>query len=353
MSCGVNRNTVARILVSQSVFIKGIKNACVPPITSSTASSVQAQHRSSQALRSRRTSTFPNRIRMIRLILNVQLRWIADETVRSEWEDMNHLRERHTETMNLLDRFLGILRSTFAEILKGVYLHGSLAMDCFNPSSSDIDLLILLHDRATIESIRDLAEATLVISRNPHPFEYSVLHAQQLIPWRHPTPFDFHYGEDWRFRMTEDLISGDWHHWYSRQLFDPDLAAHITMIHHRGICLEGVPIADAFPEVPSGHFEMALAVDLAWARQQIDRNPLYAILNHCRAWAYHEGRLFLSKCEGIEWASERVPADYRPVTRMAGTVYREGGADRITPRDATEFCAFVCTRIGSLAHRME
>lgn len=153
--------------------------------------------------------------------------------------------------------------------------------------------------------------------------------------------------------MTEDLLSDDWKHWYSRQLFDPDLAAHITMIHHRGVCLTGEPIAEAFPDVPAGHFEMALAVDLAWARQQIDRNPLYAVLNHCRAWAYHEERLFLSKKEGVSWVLPHISPQYRSIIETAGRMYTEGLTDGLLPCDASECCAFICSRIGSLAHRME
>ncbi len=255
--------------------------------------------------------------------------------------------------MDQLAAFRHALHSIFGTRLKGIYLHGSMAMGCFNPSSSDIDLLVLLHDRAPIDALRDLAESTLTISRNPSPLEFSILHAAQLVPWRHPTPYDYHYSEDWRFRTTEDLLSGDWKHWYGHPLFDPDLAAHITMLHHRGICLDGEPTSPAFPPVPPGHFEMALAVDLAWARRQIDRNPLYAVLNHCRAWAFFHDGLFLSKREGIAWAFPRVHPDHRATLARAGSLYGEGIAASFPVEPARACCEYICAEIGSPVERME
>ena len=43
---------------------------------------------------------------------------------------------------NILTRFVESARETIGENLLGVYLHGSAAMGCFNPKSSDLDLLV-------------------------------------------------------------------------------------------------------------------------------------------------------------------------------------------------------------------
>ena len=43
---------------------------------------------------------------------------------------------------NILARFVAVAHETIGENLLGVYLHGSVAMGCFNPKSSDLDLLV-------------------------------------------------------------------------------------------------------------------------------------------------------------------------------------------------------------------
>ena len=46
------------------------------------------------------------------------------------------------KTENILTHFVEAARETIGENLLGVYLHGSAAMGCFNPKSSDLDLLV-------------------------------------------------------------------------------------------------------------------------------------------------------------------------------------------------------------------
>lgn len=41
--------------------------------------------------------------------------------------------------------------------------------------------------------------------------------------------------------MSNDLGSETWREWNSKTRTDPDLAAHITIVWHRGICLYGLP----------------------------------------------------------------------------------------------------------------
>ena len=46
----------------------------------------------------------------------------------------------------LLGAFVEQSRAILGENLVGVYLHGSLAMGCFNPRSSDVDLLVVVRE---------------------------------------------------------------------------------------------------------------------------------------------------------------------------------------------------------------
>src|SRR5688500_4478221 len=99
-----------------------------------------------------------------------------------------------------VEDFAAALRGTLADNLVGIYLHGSLAMGCFNADRSDVDLLVITRQAIDLETKRELGELLLRSSGAPRPIEISFLRQADLCPWQFPTPFDLHYGEDWRGR---------------------------------------------------------------------------------------------------------------------------------------------------------
>ena len=44
----------------------------------------------------------------------------------------------------VINKFVAFTKIILKEKLTGIYLHGSLAMDCFNPEKSDIDLIVVI-----------------------------------------------------------------------------------------------------------------------------------------------------------------------------------------------------------------
>lgn len=205
--------------------------------------------------------------------------------------------------------------------LIGVYLHGSLAMGCFNSACSDIDLLIVTRESLSEMAWLALAETTLRYAEQPHPLELSALPLSALHPWQYPTPFDFHYGDDWRERIARCLTGGVRDTTLYGTAADPDLAAHVMVTRHRGICLTGQSIPDVFPDVPRADYLDSLLKDFDFARAQLAENPVYAVLNYCRIYGYVlEGRMD-SKDEAGEWAVRQLPA-YAPLIRHALAMYR-------------------------------
>jgi hypothetical protein len=183
--------------------------------------------------------------------------------------------------------------------LVGVYLHGSGAMACFNPDRSDIDLLVVARKALSPEQRRVLAELLLARSGASYPVELTLLTTGQLHPWRHPSPFDFHYSEMWRESLAQQLADGEPS---SRLLTDPDLAAQITTLRARGRVVVGAPIHEVFPEVPEADFRQVILADLEWIRHH--STQIYGVLNACRILAYLDGQGLLSKAEGADWALE-------------------------------------------------
>jgi predicted nucleotidyltransferase len=221
-----------------------------------------------------------------------------------------------------VEELAGAFRRTLGDNLVGIYLHGSLAMACFNPERSDIDLLVVTREAMDLEAKRTIGESLLRLSGDPWPIEISFLRQGDLDPWRYPTPFDLHYGEDWREKYTAELGGDGWRLWNDAVPTDPDLAAHCTVMRERGICLHGAPIAEIFPPVPHADYVAALLYDVGTAPEWITANPVYGILNLCRVlWYLQEGRV-ASKDEGGSWAVENLPEELREPARQALAIYR-------------------------------
>jgi streptomycin 3"-adenylyltransferase len=227
-----------------------------------------------------------------------------------------------------IDRLSSALASILSEHLGGIYLHGSLAMGCFNPRHSDLDLLVIAANPISLSTKRQIVEYLLVCSQQPRPIEISLLAHSQLHPWRYPTPFDLHYSEMWRDSYTRDLAAGTWQAWNTGQRHDPDLAAHITVINARGICLAGEPIAAVFPAVPADDYRASLAGDIHDSLESIAGDPVYAILNCCRTYAYIRDGRILSKEEGGRWALGALPAGFRATVASALAAYRSATEDQ-------------------------
>lgn len=221
-----------------------------------------------------------------------------------------------------VQNFTNALAHILNENLIGIYLHGSLALGGFNPQRSDIDLLIVVRTSLTPDTKREIARLVLRTSRKPHPLELSILREGDLHPWKYPTTFDFHFGEDGRATLQQDMDAGGYQNWTETHPGDPDLAGHITITHHCGICLVGKPIADVFPPVPRADYLASVLNDVLDAPDYIHTNPVYWILNPCRVyWYLLEGRI-CSKEEAGAWAVDFLPEPYREVVRKALQTYR-------------------------------
>ena len=213
------------------------------------------------------------------------------------------------------------------EILKdnliGIYLHGSAVMGCYNPAKSDIDLIAVVKDPIADSVKRTFMDMVIELNEKgpAKGIEMSIVKQSVCRPFVYPTPFELHFSAahtDWYKNDPDDYISkmtGE----------DKDLAAHFTIIKHRGKCLYGAPIEDTFADVPAQDYIDSIRNDIADAEDEIADNPMYLILNLSRVLAYLKDGLVLSKKEGGEWAQENVPERYHSLIRDALTEYAEDG----------------------------
>jgi predicted nucleotidyltransferase len=216
-----------------------------------------------------------------------------------------------TEVKNVIVHLQKEMTNIMEDDLVGSYLHGSLAMGGFNPKTSDIDILVVTGKPVKVDTKRRLANLFLKESNSPYPIEISFLHMGQLKEWHQPCEFDFHYSEFWRSRYEEDLLNGtsEWIHDDTKT--DADLAAHITILHNRGICIAGRPIREVFPEVPRRDYITSIAGDFKDCIENIEEDPIYCSLNMIRVYWYLKEGVISSKQEAGNWSVVHGPEELR------------------------------------------
>jgi Domain of unknown function (DUF4111)/Nucleotidyltransferase domain len=225
-----------------------------------------------------------------------------------------------------LDRLTGDLRGILGEALVGIYAHGSYALGCFNPSLSDLDVIVVTKTPLASAQRRALAPA---IRARPR-LEIHFLSRSALMPWSHPAPYDLHFG-------SEQFVGPG---------VDHDLAAHFTVARHAGVAIFGPSPADLFPEVPWPDYEDSLRRDLETCGE--DGGGIYAILSPGRIWATLTERIVHSKVSGAAWALERAPERFRPLISTALETYRSGTTQpRWSRREVRPWAEFVVQALES------
>ncbi|WP_257007081.1 nucleotidyltransferase domain-containing protein [Shouchella clausii] len=57
----------------------------------------------------------------------------------------------------VLDKVTSLLKKKLSGSLIGIYLHGSMAMGCFNPLQSDVDILAVVKEKLSVDTYRKIA----------------------------------------------------------------------------------------------------------------------------------------------------------------------------------------------------
>lgn len=234
---------------------------------------------------------------------------------------------------SILNRFVCSCVEILSGNLVGVYLHGSLAMGCFNPNKSDIDLIVVTEREPEAGAKRQLMDRAVELdARGPAKgLEFSVVDRAVCKPFVYPTPFTLHYSRthlNWYRSDPADYVA-------RMNGTDPDLAAHFTILRHRGRALRGEPIEAVFGEVPRADYFDSIWRDVEAAREDIAGDPVYVTLNLCRVLAFARDGAILSKREGGDWGLQNLPETYLSIVRDALTAY-SADIEMETDRDSAE-----------------
>ncbi|MCK4643466.1 DUF4111 domain-containing protein [bacterium] len=234
--------------------------------------------------------------------------------------------------INIPERIKDILdkiKTGYSDVLRnnlvGIYIHGSIAMNCFNHRSSDVDFLAVVKEKLDLDSKKKIIKLLLDLSdQNPvNGLEMSIVLQAELKDFKYPTPYELHYSNEWKQRYINGTVD------YSKDDADPDLAAHLVIVKKRGICLSGKPIREVFFEVPKKYYLKSILTDSEWSIGNILKGPdtgtcpvpTYGVLNLCRVLAFIDDGIITSKKEGGEWGLGNLPTKYRQVIERALNKY--------------------------------
>ncbi|CAM3164990.1 aminoglycoside adenylyltransferase domain-containing protein [Paenibacillus lupini] len=240
-----------------------------------------------------------------------------------------------------IDTYLAKMVTTFQKVLQdnlsGIYLHGSLAMGCFNPDKSDLDLLIVVNNRLSKDEQKAMTEHVLLL-HDERPsgggIELSVVLETYIRSFVYPTPFEYHYSDYHRerYQSDPDYLCGGFE--------DPDLAAHCTVIYHRGITLYGSPIRDLFQPVERKYYVHSILNDIGDASKEIVDQPVYYCLNLCRVLLYLQEGTVSSKLEGGEWGLRTLPSKFHSMINKCLEAYIGRGKEKKLEFDNKQLVEF-------------
>lgn len=244
---------------------------------------------------------------------------------------------------NLLDSFVQQNKNILKDNLIGIYLHGSAVMGCFHEEKSDIDLLVVVQKDIPDKVKRQYMDMVVRLNAQAPAkgLELSIVKKDVCKPFIYPTPFELHFSIShlkWYQSNPEEYIE-------KMKGLDKDLAAHFTIIYHRGKMLYGKEIEEIFERVSREAYFDSIWCDIKDAAEEITDNPMYIILNLCRVLAYKKSDLILSKQEGGEWGLASVSEKYRSLILGALEEYETGKAMDLEEQLTSDFAGDMLDQI--------
>jgi len=237
---------------------------------------------------------------------------------------------------NIVEKFKEILGYN----LVGIYLHGSLAMGCYT-NNSDIDFLVVVSEPLDFKIRRKLIDSIIHLDSLPKKgLEMSIILKKYAKEFIYPTPYELHYSDYHRENYLNNF------NYTCEGLEDKDLAAHMTVIIHRGICLYGKRIEEVFSYVPRRYYVDSIISDIEGATNEIIENPIYIILNLCRVLYYLKESTVCSKLEGGEWGVKNIPIQYKKIVQDALKIYiGDLNEMRYSKGELTKFTSYMLEEI--------
>jgi predicted nucleotidyltransferase len=241
------------------------------------------------------------------------------------------VREFLSETLSCVHSFL-------QDNLVGIYLYGSLAMGCFNPRSSDIDLILVVRKRLLKGQRKWVIECLKKVCSKSRRMELSIVRENVVRNPRYPIMVDLHF-EYWGEIFENEK--------------DKEILSNLYTTRKRGFCVWGKPIDKVFSEIPAQYHLRSVIEDLKCTRKYLHENPesvgydpvVYWVLGSCRILAFIREDKMFSKLEGGRWGLTNLPEEYHDLIEQAISRYRGKRKGQIWNHEKLEAFADYMTKI--------
>jgi Aminoglycoside adenylyltransferase, C-terminal domain len=199
------------------------------------------------------------------------------------------------------------LRKALGSNLAAIYLHGSAVLGGFDPSMSDLDMLVLCEGPLSHAEVHAVARAVAHLDLPAKGLEMSVLAASEaLSPDLENPRFQLHaaVSRGGGVRLIDGRAGGG----------DRDLVLHLAVCRASGYSLAGPSPGETLKSVPDAVVKRAMIEEIGWARAVGD--PVYLVLTVARASAFARSGRLVSKVEAGEAEAAL------PVVRVALAIHR-------------------------------
>jgi streptomycin 3"-adenylyltransferase len=188
-------------------------------------------------------------------------------------------------------------------------------MECFQPRSSDIDVILVVKKRLSKEQRKKIIEYLKGASSKGRRLELSIIWANAVQNPKYPITVDLHY-EYWGNIFENEK--------------DKEILSNLYTTRKRGFCVWGKPINKLFSRIPAQYHLRSMIEDIEHTRRYLHEKPerigynisVYWILGSCRVLAFIRGEKVLSKLEGGRWGLAYLPKKYHSVIEQALSSYQ-------------------------------
>ena len=257
-------------------------------------------------------------------------------------------RDLPNEILNQINEVVNIWKKHLGDELIGVYLHGSIALDAFNPNSGDIDILVVVKDSIDIRVKLEIARDIIEIDKKPCPLEMSAVKLSDARNWKTPGNCVFHYSDFWTEKYVERFSNPDADVYVVDHEFpDADVTSYIKLLKQCGIVLYGREIQKVFADISDEDFWVAISADIDdydfhdYDARYFSSNVL--ILG--RILSFKKERRILSKYDGGIWMIDHVPEDLKYLPKLAMKIWFEGEKHLLPEEDLSRLRDYLVNEI--------
>lgn len=241
---------------------------------------------------------------------------------------MNHL--MNEEIPNEAIQALAVVKELLGDTIIAVHLFGSAVHGGLR-TDSDVDVLVIVNQDLSEDTRKKLTSRLMRVSGkigntvSLRPLEVTIIHMQDVVPWRYPPKFEFLYGEWMRSELEKGHIP--------EPAYDPDLAVVLAQARINSIPLFGADASVVLEPIPITDIKKAIYESLPVLVEGLKGDERNVVLTLARMWQTMVTGEIHPKDVAAAWAEKHLPTEQAMLLDSAGKAYRGECTDKWEERE--------------------